>query len=122
MTPITKMTCVGSNVWCACGSQIKVYSESGGLLELLQSVQITTEGNQIAKGITTMVATEDHVWVAVQGSSIVKCYNQSNYEIVCEANVAPEVAKILAGKLINNVIDKILYTVHNVITLYFRRC
>jgi len=98
MTPVTKMLCVGTQIWCACGSQIKVYGDNAGMLELVQSVQVTIDGNQMPRAITSMVTTDEFVWMAVQGSSIIKCYNFTTFECVFETNVAPEVSKILAGK------------------------
>lgn len=94
------MFCVASTIWCACGSQIKVYGENGGMLELLQSIQVHGEGgNQMPSGISTLAATDDAVWIAVQGSSIIRCYSTSTYDCEFEADVAPPVASILGGKL-----------------------
>ncbi|ODN06583.1 Rho guanine nucleotide exchange factor 17 [Orchesella cincta] len=97
MNPVTKMICVHAYIWCACGSQIKVYGENGGMLELLQTIQVVIDGNQMPRGISAMVAADQQVWIAVQGSSIIKCYSTVTYECLSETNVAPEVAKILAG-------------------------
>lgn len=97
MNPVTKMICVKSFIWCACGSQIKIYSENGGMLELVQTIQIIVEGNQMPRGVSAMVGTDQQVWIAVQSTSIVKCYNSTTYECIAETNVGPDVVKILAG-------------------------
>lgn len=97
MNPVTKMICVKSHIWCACGSQIKIYSENAGMLELVQTIQIIVEGNQMPRGVTAMVAADQHVWIAVQATSIIKCYSTSTYECMSEINVGPDVVKILAG-------------------------
>jgi hypothetical protein len=95
MNPVTKMLCVGSTIWCACGSQVKVYGESGGMLELLQAIQL--DADRVPKGVSSLAATEDSVWVALQGSSIIKLYSNSSFDCLYETDVAPEVSKILAG-------------------------
>lgn len=97
VNPITKMLCVHSHIWCAGGSQIKVYGENDGMLELIQTVQVVIEGNQIPRSVTIMVASDHQVWIALHSSSIIKCYSSTTYESLMEINVAPDVTKILAG-------------------------
>ncbi|CAG7727349.1 unnamed protein product [Allacma fusca] len=97
LNPVTKMICVRSQIWCGCGSQIKVYGENGGMLELLQSIQVTVEGSHVTRGISCIVVSDEHVWVSVQGTSILKCYNIVTFECLFETNVSADVAKILAG-------------------------
>lgn len=50
------------------------------------------------RGVSAMVAADQHVWIAVQATSIIKCYNTTTYECTSEINVGPDVIKILAGK------------------------
>jgi len=77
---------------------MKVYGESNGMLELLHTVQIPCDdGSQLARSISTLVASEDYVWIALQGSSNLKCYDNSTYESLFQTDVAPHVSKILEG-------------------------
>jgi len=92
MNPVTRMLVVGRSIWCAVGATVKVYREgSGGTLELLQSLQME-------KGVSCAATIEDDVWVALQGSSVVRLYSNITYECLFETDVAPEVSKVLAGK------------------------
>ena len=68
------------------------------MLELLQSIQVTIEGSQVTRGISCIAASDELVWVAVQGTSIIKCYNNTTFDCLLEMNVSADVAKILAGK------------------------
>lgn len=96
MNPVSKMICVGSSLWCASGSQIKVYSsDSNNMLELLQTV--TVNGDHAHRSVSTLAASDEVVWVAVHSSSIIKCYSNSSCETLFQVDVASEVSKILAG-------------------------
>lgn len=93
MNPVTKMTCLSSCLWCVAGSQVKVYSsDSNGMLELLQTIQINGEN----RGVSTLTAGEDNIWVA-HSSSVIKCYSSATYDVLVHLDVGPEVSKILSG-------------------------
>lgn len=93
MNPVTKMACVSSSLWCVSGSQVKIYSnDANGMLALAQTVQVNGE----QRGISTLAATEDNVWVA-QASSVIKCYSSTSFDVLFHIDVGPEVSKILSG-------------------------
>lgn len=96
MNPVTRMTCIASSLWCVSGPQIRLYGNDGfGMLELLQTLHV---GGENTGGVSTLTANEENtVWVALQSSSVIKCYSNSTFDILCHLDVSPEVTKILSG-------------------------
>jgi hypothetical protein len=99
MNPVTRIMCVSSSLWCVSGAYIKVYSSDPecGMLELTQTLHVG--GDHTLRGVSTLTATEDNtVWVALQSSSVIKCYSNTTYDILSHLDVSPEVSKILSGQ------------------------
>ena len=56
-----------------------------------------------------MVAYGQGVWLALQGSALVRLYHAQTWESLTEVDVAPAVHKMLAGKLCLPSIDTHIY-------------
>jgi len=97
MAPVTNMLCVGRNLWCASGPAIKIYTNNGGMLELVQCLHVPTEKEETPRTVTALVTTGDWVWIALQGSTVLIAFEADTFQIVHQVNVSPNVAKILAG-------------------------
>lgn len=99
MAPVTKMVPIGHEMWCACGSELKVYGNNSGMLELVQTVGTIEEGDHPYKVITDLVHCDGWVWVATKGSSVLKAFHAETFEPLHEVNVTPQVTKILGGSV-----------------------
>lgn len=91
--PVLKLIAHEGKLWCNYGNSIKILNPQSLITENIFS--INTENN---KPISCIVVSRNNVWLSVQHSAVIKCYNSSNFEFVCEVNVAAAVTKMLTSK------------------------
>ncbi|KAG8002074.1 Rho guanine nucleotide exchange factor 17, partial [Nibea albiflora] len=91
-SPVTKMVPVGGKLWC--GSQNRVLIINTTTLVQEHWFQVGTDSSRC---VTCMVAYGKGVWLALQGSALVRLYHAQSWESLTEVDVAPAVHKMLAG-------------------------
>ncbi|XP_010769066.1 rho guanine nucleotide exchange factor 17 [Notothenia coriiceps] len=91
-SPVTKMVPVGGRLWC--GSQNRILILNTTTLVQEHWFQVGTDSSRC---VTCMVAYGQGVWLALQGSALVKLYHAQTLESLTEVDVAPAVHKMLAG-------------------------
>ncbi|KAI9522123.1 Rho guanine nucleotide exchange factor (GEF) 17, partial [Dissostichus eleginoides] len=91
-SPVTKMVPVGGKLWC--GSQNRILILNTTTLVQEHWFQVGTDSSRC---VTCMVAYGQGVWLALQGSALVKLYHAQTLESLTEVDVAPAVHKMLAG-------------------------
>ncbi|TRZ02143.1 hypothetical protein DNTS_014238 [Danionella cerebrum] len=90
--PVTKMVPVGGKLWCGCQNRILIINTSTLAQEHWFAV-----GQDSGRCVSSMVCSGKGVWVALQGSALVRLYHSLTFESLAEVDVAPAVHKMLAG-------------------------
>ncbi|XP_072378772.1 rho guanine nucleotide exchange factor 17 isoform X1 [Diabrotica undecimpunctata] len=91
-SPVSKIVPYNGKLWCGCGSSVKIFD--GHSLAVENSFVINNDSN---KSITCIVLSGNGVWLSLQNSAIIKCYQVTTFELICEINVAPSVTKMLTS-------------------------
>ncbi|XP_045481374.1 rho guanine nucleotide exchange factor 17 isoform X2 [Harmonia axyridis] len=99
-SPVLKLIANDGKLWCNYGNFIKILNPRSLVTE--NTFSITTENN---KPISCIVVSGNNVWLSIQHSATIKCYNSSNFEFVCEVNVAAAVTKMLTIVLLTGCDD-----------------
>ena len=53
------------------------------------------------KTVLSMTSNGLGVWVAMQGSAVVRLFHPITHECICDVNLAPAVNKMLSGTILN---------------------
>ncbi|CAG9759796.1 unnamed protein product [Ceutorhynchus assimilis] len=97
-TPVSKMVVYNSKILCACGSTVIIFNPQNYEKETVLSVG-TNETNKPPQNpaISCMLLSGNSVWLSLQNSALIRCYNVVTYEMVCETSLAPAVQKMLTS-------------------------
>ncbi|KAL3290287.1 hypothetical protein HHI36_023632 [Cryptolaemus montrouzieri] len=91
-SPVLKLIANEGKLWCNYGNSVKILNTHTLVTENMFS--ISSENN---KPISCIVISGNNVWLSIQNSAVVKCFNTSNFEFICEVNVAAAVTKMLTS-------------------------
>lgn len=96
--PVSKMVICNGRILCASGNTIfflnpQTYEKENSF------VVVSTESNRVPQNppITCMFVNGNALWVSLQNSAIVKCFNAVTFEMVFETSVASAVQKMLTS-------------------------
>jgi len=92
-SPVVKLLPVGSRLWC--GSQNLIQVVDPETLEVETSFPVSEDASRV---VTCMAFSGLGVWIAIQGSPVVRLFHSISYELLLEVNVSSSVSKMLTSK------------------------
>ncbi|XP_046648556.1 uncharacterized protein LOC124338515 isoform X2 [Daphnia pulicaria] len=90
--PVTRMLPVSSGLWCASQNTIKILNTSTLTIEDQFAVSSDSQ-----RSVLSLASNGLGVWVAMQGSAVVRLFHAFTHECICDVNLAPAVNKMLSG-------------------------
>ncbi|XP_076261494.1 rho guanine nucleotide exchange factor 17-like isoform X3 [Rhynchophorus ferrugineus] len=96
--PVSKMVVCNSKILCASGNTVFIFNPQ----TFEKETSFIVPGNEPNRPpqnppISCMFVSGNALWLSLQNSAIIKCYNTVTFEMVCETSVAPAVQKMLTS-------------------------
>ncbi|XP_032783491.2 LOW QUALITY PROTEIN: uncharacterized protein LOC116921335 [Daphnia magna] len=90
--PVTRMLPVGSGLWCTSQNTVKILNTS--TLSIDDDFAVSSDSQ---RNVLSLACNGLGVWVAMQGSAVVRLFHALTHECISDVNLAPAVNKMLSG-------------------------
>ncbi|XP_066155491.1 rho guanine nucleotide exchange factor 17-like [Euwallacea fornicatus] len=95
-SPLSKLTAWNTKIVCACVNSIAILNPFTYEREIVITTHIDLTKDPENHHICCLVVHGNAVWMSMQNSAIIKCFNIVTYELIYETSVAPAVQRMLS--------------------------
>ncbi|KAL1493208.1 hypothetical protein ABEB36_011305 [Hypothenemus hampei] len=95
-SPISKMIVWNSKIICACVNTVALFDPQNFEKETIITINIDFTKDPESHHICSLLVAGNSIWLCMQNSAVIKCYNAMTYELICETSIAPAVQRMLS--------------------------
>lgn len=100
-SPLSKMTVWNNKILCACVNSIAILNPYTYEKDVIITNTIDLTKDPENHQICSMVLHGSGLWMSMQNSAILKCFNLATYELIYETSIAPAVQRMLSCMCLN---------------------